>query len=382
MVSVVGTWMQIIAQGWLVYELSRSEFALGMVSFASAIPNLIASPWGGVMADLLPKRTLLIITQVAAMILALVLAALTFSGTVQVWHIMVLAALTGVINAFDAPARQTFVVELVGREDLTNAISLNAMMFNSARVIGPAVGGLILAAVGAGWCFLLNGLSFMAVIISLLMIQTTKQSLPKRVHNPWKPFIEGLQYAMQREIVWGMIVLMLLISVFGMSYSALLPAFVDKNLNLDAAAYGVINAVIGIGAVVGALTLARFGNSDIRGRLLFGASMVYPVALLCFAFNPFYAGALVLALILGLCFMLIANNVNSLLQLNVDDAVRGRVMGLFTLTFFGLSPFGALAAGAIAERISMTWTIGGAALILAASSWLIFWRIPKIRMLK
>lgn len=374
--------MQIIAQGWLVYELSQSEFALGMVSFSSAIPNIIASPWGGVMADLLPKRTLLIITQAAAMILALVLAALVFSGLIQVWHIMVLAALTGIINAFDAPARQTFVVELVGREDLTNAISLNAMMFNSARVMGPAVGGVILAAVGAGWCFLLNGLSFLAVILSLLMIQTTHQSLPKKVENPWKPFVEGLQYALQREIVWGMILLMLLISVFGMSYSTLLPAFVDKNLNLDAAAYGVINAVIGIGAVLGALILARFGNSDIRGKLLFGASIIYPCALLCFALNPYYIGTLVLALILGLCFMLIANNVNSLLQLNVDDAVRGRVMGLFTLTFFGLSPFGALAAGAIAEKISMTWTIGGAAIILAAASWLIFWRIPKIRLLK
>ncbi|MBE0698081.1 MAG: MFS transporter [Anaerolineaceae bacterium] len=379
LVSVIGTWMQIIAQGWLVYQLSHSEFALGMVGFASAIPVLIVSPWGGVITDVFPKRTLLVITQTAAMLLAFVLAALTFSNLVQVWHILVLAALTGVVNAFDAPARQSFVVDLVGREDMVNAIALNSMMFNGARVIGPAMGGFLLAWLGSSWCFLINVISFLAVIASLLAMQVPPHKALNQLVNPLKQFGQGLVYARNQPEIRGLLLLAVVFSVFGMSYSALLPAFVDQVLHADASGYGIINALVGAGAVFAALYIAYFATTHLRGRLILIANLAYPLVLGVFAFNTGFPVAVFLAFVLGFGFMIQANSMNSLLQLKVDDAMRGRVMGLFTLSFFGLSPFGSLGAGALAEHLPISLTIALMALIMLAGSLIIQRRIPEIR---
>jgi MFS family permease len=379
LVSVIGTWMQSIAQGWLVYQLSHSEFALGMVGFASAIPVLLVSPWGGVITDVVPKRTLLVITQSTAMLLAFVLAALTFTNTVQVWHILVLAALLGVVNAFDAPARQAFVVDLVGRKDMVNAIALNSMMLNGARVIGPALGGYLLAWLGSSWCFLINGISFIAVIASLLAMRVPPHIALNRFEKPLKQFAEGLRYASSQREIRGLLLLAVVFSIFGMAYAALLPAFVDQVLHSNAGGYGAINALVGAGAVLAALYLAYFASTHQRGRMLILANLAYPLLLAGFAFNTHFPLAMMLAFALGFGFMIQANSMNSLLQLRVEDKMRGRVMGLYTLSFFGLSPFGSLAAGAVAERLPLGLTVALTAAIMLIGSLVIQWLIPEIR---
>ena len=218
LVSNIGTWMQIIAQGWVVYQIGHSELTLGLVAFASAIPVLVVSPWGGVIVDRVSRRKLLVLTQSGAMLLAFILAALMFKNAVQEWHVVVLAALLGVVNAFDAPARQAFVPEMVGKEDLPNAIALNSMMFNSARVIGPAVAGLVLAAVGAAWCFTLNGISFFAVIVGLLLMKLPAREKIQHVNSPWEQLKSGLKYTAGNREIFSLILLSLVFSVFGISY--------------------------------------------------------------------------------------------------------------------------------------------------------------------
>ena len=324
LVSLVGTWMQIIAQGWLVYQISHSEFALGLVGFASAIPALIISAWGGVISDRLPRRTLLLITQSSQMFFAFVLSVLVFTNTVQVWHVVVLAVLGGVVTAFDAPARLTFVMDMVGREDLTNAIALNASMFNMARVIGPAVGGVILAAVGAGWCFFINGVSFLAVIGGLMLMQFPPHSRPLSKVKPLRQLVEGLIYIRSRRDILGILALTIAFGIFGTSYSSQLPAFADKYLNSSETGYAAINTAVGVGALTAGLILAQFGSKIGRGWLVTAASLIFPLILAAFAFNQSLLVALGLSFFLGMGFLLLFNNFNSLLQLNTSDEMRGR----------------------------------------------------------
>jgi MFS family permease len=381
LVSLVGTWMQIIAQGWLVYEISHSEFDLGLVGFASAIPSLIISPWGGVMTDRIPRRTLLVLTQTALMVMAFILAALAFAGAVQVWHIIVLAALQGVVNAFDAPARMTFVFDMVGREDITNAIALNSTMFNGARVIGPAVGGVLLAAIGARWCFLINGFSFLAVIAGLMMMTFPVRTLTPSKQNPFRQMIEGLQYVRSHRDIRGLLLLSLIFGFFGTSYGSLLPAFVDKALHSGEASFGALNAATGIGAFGAGLLLAQLASSSARGKMVTISAFVYPFVLMVFGFITSINLALVFTFLLGFFFLLMFNNINSLLQLNTSENMRGRVMSLYSLVFFGFSPFGSLAIGAIAERIPISLTIGLSGLVTILLTVVIFMSTPEIKKL-
>jgi len=381
LISVIGTWMQSIALGWLVYQLSQSEFMLGLVGFASAIPVLLVSPWGGVITDVLPKRTILLATQTTAMLMAFFLAGLTFGHLIQVWHVLLVAAMLGVVNAFDAPARQAFVVSLVSRDDLVNGIALNSVVLNSGRMIGPAIGGYLLVWLGAAWCFLINGISFLAVIGGLLAMRLPPHTAVNRLEKPLKQFAEGLQYARQQRQILGMILLAAVFSMFGMGYSALMPAFVVQVLRADATAYGAINALVGVGAVSAALSIAYFSHSQRRGRMVIIANLVYPLVLAAFAFNTWFPAALVLAMFLGYGFMMQANLMNGLLQLRVADHMRGRVMSLYTLTFFGLSPFGSLGAGALAEYLPLNLTIALTALLMLIFSLLLQWRIPELRKL-
>ena len=249
------------------------------------IPVLLVSPWSGVISDVVPKRTILLATQATAMALAWVLAALAFSGVVQVGHILVLAALLGIVNAFDAPARQSFVVNLVGREDLVNGIALNSMMLNSGRVIGPAVSGFLLVWLGAAWCFLVNGISYIAVITSLLSMRMPAHVGLNRFEQPLKQFAEGLTVCPPPARILGLLLQASIFSIFGMAYAALLPAFVDQVLHADASAYGAINALVGVGAVLAALSVAYFTNIRRRGRLLVSANLAYPLLLAAFGFQ-------------------------------------------------------------------------------------------------
>lgn len=381
LISVAGTWMQNIALSWLVYEITQSEFMLGVVGFAGAIPILVVSPWGGLLADLIPKRRLLVITQTCAMLLAFMLSLLVFTGEVQVWHILVVAVTAGLINSFDAPARQSLVVELVSREDLTNAIAMNSVMFNGARVIGPAAGGLILAALGAGWCFLINGLTFLAVIAGLLMMRVPSRPGAVRSRRPLGQLAEGVRYAASRREIIGILMLASIFGFFGMAYSSQLPAYVDQVFHTDATGYGLISAVVGLGAICGAFVVAQYHDRLPRGRVLFFAEMAYAVLLLVFALNANFSLALVMAFGLGICFMLQLNTLNSTLQLIVSDEMRGRVLSLYTITLFGLSPFGNLLVGTLAEHWSLTGTVALAAVVTGGLSLLVFLRLPELRRL-
>ena len=379
LVSNAGTWMQVIAQGWLVYQLTHSDLALGIVGFVAAIPSLLVTPWGGVIVDRVPKRALLIATQAGAMLLAFVLAALAFAGLVREWHIILLAAALGFVNAFDAPGRQAFVVELVGRSDLPNGIALNSLMFNSARVVGPAVGGLLLAAVGPAWCFTINGFSFLAVIIGLAAMKLQPHRAVKLAQSMRRQLAEGIRYVARERELWGLLLLSLCFSTFGISYATLLPAFVARVLKEGAATYGLVTTATGIGAVTGALLIANHRGSQWRGRWLYGASLGFPVVLGAFGFTAYLPASLILAFGLGFGFMTEFTMMNTLLQTRVADALRGRVMALYTLTFFGFAPFGNLAIGALSNSIGLSPAIGLFALATLLLAIALLRKVPQIR---
>jgi MFS family permease len=381
LISNIGTWMQIIAQGWVVYQIGHSELTLGLVAFASAIPVLVISPWAGVIVDRMSRRTLLMLTQSGAMLLAFVMAALTFTNVIQEWHVIVLAALLGVVNAFDAPARQAFVPEMVGKEDLPNAIALTSMMFNSARVIGPAAAGLVLAAVGAAWCFTINGISFLAVLLGLWLMKIPPLRKIEHTTSPWQQLVGGMKYAAGNREIAGLILLSLVFSVFGISYATILPAFVENTLHQGAMAYGWVNTATGFGAVTGAFLLAHRASHGRRGKLLVITNIAFPLILIAFSFTSSYPLALVLAFGLGLGFMTQFTTINTLLQTRVEDAFRGRVMGLYTLTFFGFAPFGNLLIGFLGEKMGLGIAMTLFAVFsLVLSRWVLF-KTPEVQKL-
>jgi len=381
LLSTMGTWMQIIAQGWLVYQLSQSELMLGVVGFASAIPALLITPWGGVIVDSVSKRKLMVITQSCSMVLALILAALTFTGIVEVWHVLVLAACAGIVNSFDGPARQAFVVDMVGKEDMSNAIAINSMTFNSARMIGPAIAGVLLVVLGPAWCFAINGVSFLAVITGLLLMRLPP-AVPRTVQvQAWQQLRSGVSYALHTNEVGALLLISLTLSLFGITYSTVLPAFVDRVLHQGAGAYGAINVASGIGAVAAAVLVARFGDRGFRGKWLNRVALAYPLVLLAFAVNPFYPLSLALSVLLGMGFMNQFTLINTLLQTQIVDEMRGRIMSLYTITFFGLAPFGNLAIGALSEVWGISQTIALSALIALALMVVIFYKMPHVRQL-
>jgi MFS family permease len=380
-ISLAGTWMQTIAQGWLVYQISGSELALGIVGFASAIPALIISPFAGVITDRVSRRGLLVATQTGAMSLALILAVLTFLDIVQVWHVVVLAVCLGVVNSFDGPARQAFVVEMVGRDDLPNAIALNSMTFNSGRIVGPAIGGAVLVLVGAAWCFLINGLSFLAVIAGLLAMKLPPRKPDTSSLSPIKQMRSALAYLSHEPDLRALLLMALAFSLFGISYSTVLPAFIDKVLGQGAAAFGTVNAMSGIGAVTGAFIVAKWGDRGQRGKWLSWAIMGFPVVLTLFAYNRYYPLTLFLAVLLGVGFMLTFTLINTLLQTGLADEMRGRVLSLYTLTFFGFTPFGNLAIGSMSEWIGLSQALMISAVLSFVTAGAVLLWIPSVRRL-
>lgn len=357
LVSMAGTWMQSIAQGWLVYDMTKSEQALGLVAFAAAIPALIISPWAGVILDRTSKRAVLYLTQSTAMVLALTLSYLTYSNRVQVWQILAMSVVLGVVNAFDGPARQAFVVEMVGREDLPNAIAINSLIFNGARVVGPALGGLLLAAVGAAMCFLLNGLSFLAVIVALAAMQLAPFVRNISVNSPWSDLKAGLVYVRKQPLIQMLLIQALIFCVFGTAYSAVLPAYVDVLLGVGAGMYGVLMAFIGMGAVTSGYILARYSERVPRGKILMIGAFAFPFILGLFAFTTNVYVALLLGYLLGVGFITQFVLLNTLLQTRVENEMRGRVLSLYTLILFGFGPFGSLALGWLAEIWGLSITI-------------------------
>lgn len=377
--SLVGSWMQTTAQGFLVYELTGSPAYLGFVGFAAGVPSWIFMLYGGVVADRIPRRTLLVITQSAMMILAFILALLSFTRLVQPWHIVVLAFGVGVANAFDAPARQSFVLEMVSREHLGNAIALNSTMFQMATVVGPAVAGLTYAVVGPAWCFTINGISYIAVIVALLMMKIDVQPIKARAKSTVEDLKEGLQYTLAHPIVRAIILIAGVVSLFGMAFVTLLPAWAVEVLGGDAATNGWMQSARGAGALLGALIIISLAHLNVKGRLLTIGSFLFPVALLLFALVRAVPLSLVILVIAGLGFMILFNMLNTILQSIISDELRGRVLSIYTLTFFGGMPLGALWAGAVAEKIGEPLTVIIGALITFVFAIFVYLRLPQLR---
>jgi MFS family permease len=367
LVSLIGTWMQSVAQAWLVYRMTNSSLLLGAVGFASQIPVFLTAPLGGIAADRSNRQRLVIATQTASMTLAAILAWLTLSNRVQVWHIFVLAALLGVVNAFDIPGRQSFLIDMVGKEDLMNAIALNSSMFNGARVIGPAVAGILVAKIGEGWCFAANAISYVAVIIGLFMMRV--HCAPRRESSsPLEDIIEGFQWVNRTKIIRALLILLGLISLVGMPYTVLMPVFADKILHGGARGLGILMGATGVGALFGALTLASKTGVKGLGRWVAMSCGGFGISLLLFSSSRYFWLSAVLLLPAGYSMMLQMACSNTLIQTMVPDQLRGRVMALYSMMFMGMAPFGALFGGALADRVGAPLTVaaGGVACVLGA----------------
>jgi len=381
LVSLFGTWMQSTAQGFLVFELTNSATYLGYVSFAAGVPTWLLTLFGGVVADRIHRRNLLIITQTFMMLLAFTLAFLTFSRLVQPWHVIVLALLLGTANAFDAPARQAFVREMVGREHLTNAIALNSALFNSATAVGPAVAGLTYALVGPAWCFTINGISFLAVISALLMMRFEHRPRVVQKSSAIQDIKSGFIYTVSHPTIRVLIAGLGILSLFGLGFITLMPAWAVNVLGGDVRTNGLLQSARGLGALLGALMIASFGAYHFRGKLLTVGSFVFPSLLLLYTFSRWLPLSLVLLVGVGWGFMILVNLSNSLVQTQVPDELRGRVMSIFTLSFFGLFPLGSLIAGALADIIGEPITVLIGAIIILGFSGLGWWCFPQIRKL-
>ncbi|EPR36358.1 protein of unknown function DUF894 DitE [Desulfovibrio sp. X2] len=366
-VSLIGTWMQNVAEAWLVYRLTGSSAALGLVRFAGLAPVFLFALIGGDWADRGSRRAILVGTQSSAMILAFTLAALCLTNTVQVWHVVVLATLLGLVSAMDVPTRQSFIVEMVGKEDLANAIGLNSSMFHLARVIGPSVAGALLAAVGEGWCFTINGVSFLAVIASLLLMRLPARAPETKARAPMaKRIKEGLNYAWNNHDMRNVLGLIAMGSFFGSSYMVLMPVFAQNVLHSGAKGFGILMAAAGAGSLAGALTLSM--RRDVTGlwKVRFIASVGFGISLLLFALSHSFWLSAALLLPVGFAMILFMAVSNTLLQTICPDALRGRVMALYSMMFMGMAPFGALLAGLMAEFLGAGHTVaicGGACLL-------------------
>ncbi len=360
-ISLCGTWMQTIAQAWLVLEITNSKVALGTVTLLQFLPITIFVLFAGVIADRVPKRNFIVCTQTLAMAQALILAALVWSGHIQLWHIYVLAVMLGVANAFEQPTRQAFVVEMVGRDDLMNAVTLNSGLFNTARLLGPAIGGFVIATVGVKVAFLLNGISFIPVIIGLLMMsmsdlygQATTRSTGRV--NPIAEIREGLQYAFRTPSALLIVILVAIIGTFGYNFTVILP-LVDKYvLNRGATGLGFLTAAVGLGALISALSLAS--RKSATKYTLFMGGAAFAVLLGAVAFSQWYYVTLLFLLLLGVANTAFAATANTSLQLATPDHLRGRVMALYMLLFAGSTPIGGYLTGYMADRLGVRTAIG------------------------
>ncbi len=375
-ISLIGTWLQNVAQSWLVYRLTHSEMLLGTAWFCGQIAVFALGPLGGFAADRFPRRKVVVVTQTLSMLQAFALAALTISGRVQVWHVLALAGVLGAINAFDMPGRQALVIEMTSKEDLINAISLNSAVFNSARVIGPAVAGVLLAVVSEGTLFFFNGLSFLAVIVCLLAMR-----LPPAVPKPQPPFFRhlagGFRYAARHSAVRRVLALMGAATLSGMPGLVLMPFFADDIFHQGSRGLGMLMGAMGIGAVVGTLVLA--GRTRISGlaRIMVYSGLTSGACYLAFAFSPSFYLSLAIMPVIGFSIMRQMASANTTIQTLIPDEYRGRIMALYTMTVVGLGPFGSLAAGALASHFGARVTMASGGVLALASSLVFAWELRR-----
>ncbi|MGE5567569.1 MAG: MFS transporter [Rhodospirillales bacterium] len=366
-ISLMGTFMQTVAQSWLVYRLTRSEWLLGATWFCTQIPVFILGPLGGLAADRHSRHRIVVLTQILSMIQALLLAVLTLTGTVQVWHVMVLAATLGVINAFDMPGRQSLIIQMTGKKDLLSAIALNSAIFNMARVVGPAVAGVVVAAVGEGLCFLANAISYVAVIASLLAMRLPKFVAQAR-ESPWAHLVNGFRYAYGQPAIKSLLTMVAATNLSGIPVMVLMPFFADEIFHRGSQGLGFLTGAMGIGAVIGTLVLARRTKTSGLIGVIFLGALSFGVSFLVLAWSPSFYLALAIMPVIGFSIMRHNASANTLIQTLIPDEYRGRIMALYSMTVVGIGPFGSLATGALAGHFGVRATVvfGGLLCILAA----------------
>jgi len=358
-ISLIGTWLQMIAVSWLVYRLTNSVYMLGLVAFLSRLPTFLVAPFAGVVADRYDRYKILIWTQILSLLQALIFAILVFSGAIQVWHTILLGISLGLINSFDIPVRQSFVINMVeDKKDLGNAIALNSSMVNGARLIGPTVAGLLIAAVGEGWCFFLNALSFIAVISSLLMMKIKPREFKKVNKSGFFEFKEGLSYAYKHKTISSLLLLLAIASLIAMPYQVLMPAFAREILKGGPRVFGILMAAAGLGALAGALYLGSRKDIAGLGRIVIISGIIFGLGLIMFSFSTTLWSAVVLLVVAGFGMMVQAAGTNTILQTVVEEDKRGRVMSLYTMAFMGMQPFGSLLVGKSAALLGIPLTIG------------------------
>ena len=378
-ISLIGTWMDNVAEAWLVYRLTGSSLLLGTVAFAGQIPVFLLSPLGGMVADRFNRRKVVIATQVAFMIFAFILAMLTLTKRVTVTEVIILAALMGGVNAFDIPARQSFLVEMVGREDLMNAIALNSTIFNGARIIGPAIAGILVASIGEGWCFFANSVSYIAVIAGLLKMRIPPKPAVAHHASPFEHIAEGFRFVRDTPPIRALLLLIGLVSLVAMPYTVLMPIFAARVLHGNARTLGILMGATGVGAMFGALMIASRRGVRGFGKLVPIACASFGAFLIVFTFSRWWVLSAILLVPVGFSVMTQMSCSNTLVQSMVPDRLRGRTMAVYSMMFMGMAPFGALIEGAAAGHIGapLTVAIGGALTIAGAIAFARY--LPKIR---
>ncbi len=379
-ISLVGTWMQNVGEGWLILTLTNSPFYVGLTAALSSLGVLLFSLYAGVIADRVDKRRFIIFMQLAFMLEALTVAILVWTGVVAVWQVLLLATILGIASAFDIPMRQSFVVEMVGKDDLMNAIALNSSVFNGARVIGPAIAGVLIGAVGIAWCYFLNGVSYIAVIAGLLLMRLPPRAPPARGASAWTGFREVLAYLRGDRRLRVLMILTAVISVFGFPYIAMMPVFARDVLHRGATGYGALTSSIGIGAVIGALGIAlASARIRARGRLMLAGGTAFGILLILFAASRALALSMLLLALAG-CAMIVNNSLaNTLLQTSAPDHLRGRIMGFYSFVFVGMAPFGAFLFGLVAEHVGAPATLAAGGVIVALAVTIAGVAEPSIR---
>jgi MFS family permease len=379
-VSLIGTWMQATAQGYLVYELTASPMMLGIVGFANGIPVWLFSLYAGIIADKISRRKLIMLTQGSMMVLAFILATLTFTGVIEAWHIVIMALLLGTANAFDAPARQSFVVELVPRDDLTNDIALNSSVFNLGTIIGPTVAGLVYAWLGPAWCFTINGISFIAVLAALSLMRLAQRPPVVAEQGSVRSRITvGVKYAFADQHIRVLLIMLATAAMFGFSLLSLMPAWATHVLGGDARTNGLLLSARGLGSLIAALMIASVGGRVVRGKLWTVGSLLMPLAMILFSFFRVLPVSLLMLVVMGWCLMAVVNLTNALVQTHIPDELRGRVMAVYILLFQGSIPIGSLLAGWLAGVTSEAITVFAFACVIMVVAVTIQLKRPSIR---
>ncbi len=355
-ISLTGMWLQQVALGWLVLQLTNSALLLGIVGSISALPVLLFSLPAGLIIERFSKRNLLVLTQTSAMVFALILAGLTYWHLVNIYYVIGLGFLLGLVNAFDAPTRQSFVIEMVGRDDLANAITMNSAMFNSAKIVGPAVAGVVIGLVGTAGAFFLNGISFIAVIIGLLLMRIT-YVVPRTHASGLRGLKEGLLFIRENRTVSTLLQLTAVVSIFSMSYVVLMPIVAKNILKVGPSGLGYLMSATGVGALAGAVTLSSLGDFKGKGKLLIAGNLCFCSMLMLFTFSQTWLLSLTLLMIAGWGIIVNMALTNTLIQTATPDSLRGRVMSVYTLMFMGMAPIGSLQAGAMAHWLGTFWAI-------------------------